>query len=69
MREEMGSIRAACSNLTADYKPGITFIVVQKRHHTRFFPQNTRRLTDNVPPGTVVDRVVTPQGRPGEWAR
>jgi eukaryotic translation initiation factor 2C len=24
--------------INAGYKPAITFVVVQKRHHTRFFP-------------------------------
>ncbi|CAD6218119.1 unnamed protein product [Miscanthus lutarioriparius] len=39
-------------------KPKITFIVVQKRHHTRLFP-NDRQWTDrsgNILPGTVVDK-------------
>lgn len=45
------------------YKPKIIFIVVQKRHHTRFFPGNSniagndRQL--NVPPGTIVDDHIT----------
>ncbi|UYV68163.1 AGO1 [Cordylochernes scorpioides] len=38
------AIREACMKLEADYKPGITFIVVQKRHHT---------------PGTTVDMGIT----------
>ncbi len=42
------------------YKPRITFIVMQKRHHTRFFPVNGERMdiTNNCVPGTVVDRTV-----------
>uniref|UniRef100_A0A0V0HMK3 Putative ovule protein n=1 Tax=Solanum chacoense TaxID=4108 RepID=A0A0V0HMK3_SOLCH len=32
------------------YKPEITLVVAQKRHHTRLFPKE-----GNVPPGTVVD--------------
>ncbi|XP_066392625.1 protein argonaute PNH1-like [Miscanthus floridulus] len=39
-------------------KPKITFIVVQKRHHTRLFP-NDRQWIDrsgNILPGTVVDK-------------
>ena len=32
---ELTAIREACIKLEADYKPGITFVVVQKRHHTR----------------------------------
>lgn len=34
------AIREACIKLEVGYQPGITFIVVQKRHHTRFFCQD-----------------------------
>uniref|UniRef100_A0A1B6EZT3 Piwi domain-containing protein n=1 Tax=Cuerna arida TaxID=1464854 RepID=A0A1B6EZT3_9HEMI len=61
---ELSAIRAACRSLQADgsYKPSVTFLVVQKRHHTRFFP--TRKEDEdgrnkNVPPGTIVDTVIT----------
>ena len=37
---EMNEIRTACQEVSTGYKPGITFVVVAKRHHTRFFPQN-----------------------------
>ncbi|KNE62762.1 hypothetical protein AMAG_07947 [Allomyces macrogynus ATCC 38327] len=40
----------------------LTFVVVQKRHHTRFFATNPARDTDrsgNLKAGTVVDRGVT----------
>ena len=33
--EEMKKMRDACTSLQKDYTPGITFICVQKRHHTR----------------------------------
>jgi hypothetical protein len=34
------------------YNPKITFVVVQKRHHTRFFPTNgPRDKSGNVPAG------------------
>ena len=33
-------MRKACTQLGKDYKPAITFIVVQKRHHARFTVQN-----------------------------
>lgn len=36
MQHELTAIREACIKLEGDYKPGITFIIVQKRHHTRF---------------------------------
>ncbi|CAK7332085.1 unnamed protein product [Dovyalis caffra] len=57
---EMQAIREACSTLEEGYCPRVTFVVVQKRHHTRFFPadHNRRDQTDrsgNILPGTVVD--------------
>ena len=30
----------ACASLEQDYQPPVTFIVVQKRHHTRLFAAN-----------------------------
>ncbi|KAE8766248.1 Protein argonaute 14 [Hordeum vulgare] len=42
----------------ADYQPKVTFVVVQKRHHTRLFPEVHGKETDksgNILPGTVVD--------------
>ena len=37
----------------AEYAPPITFMVVQKRHHTRFFPQTPQAgdRSGNVQPG------------------
>ncbi|KAG7271375.1 hypothetical protein CRUP_019920 [Coryphaenoides rupestris] len=32
-----GQMKQACISLEEDYRPGITYIVVQKRHHTRLF--------------------------------
>ncbi|KAL7160788.1 hypothetical protein ACSBR2_041434 [Camellia fascicularis] len=57
---EMDAIRKACVSLEEHYLPRVTFVVVQKRHHTRLFPadHNDRRSTDrsgNILPGTVVD--------------
>lgn len=37
LHHELLAIREACIKLEKDYQPGITFIVVQKRHHTRLF--------------------------------
>ncbi|OVA12232.1 Argonaute/Dicer protein [Macleaya cordata] len=65
LQEELQAIKAACSRFSG-YKPTITFAVVQKRHHTRLFHNETdrsfpgTRLSDeNIPPGTVVDSVIT----------
>ena len=57
MDSEVAAIRAACSSLDKNYKPTITFVVVQKRHHARFFPieQRDADRTGNCMPGTVVD--------------
>ena len=35
LAEELVAIRTACTELEEGYNPPITFIVVQKRHHTR----------------------------------
>ncbi|CAB5388446.1 unnamed protein product [Rhizophagus irregularis] len=56
---ELTAIKEACQNLEANYKPTITFVVVQKRHHTRFFPIQGADRTGNCFPGTVVDMNIT----------
>ncbi|KAF7828018.1 Protein argonaute 7 [Senna tora] len=65
LQEELQSIKGACSRFSG-YKPLITFAVVQKRHHTRLFPFETHQSStqnqfcyENIPPGTVVDSVIT----------
>lgn len=48
--------------LEAGYQPGITFIVVQKRHHTRLFCADKKDQTGksgNIPAGTTVDVGIT----------
>src|SRR5437868_2694164 len=52
---------AACKSLDTDYKPTITFVVIQKRHHTRFFPVDKKDSdrTGNCFPGTVVETTIT----------
>ncbi|KAI6234711.1 Protein argonaute-2 [Aphelenchoides fujianensis] len=37
LQHELRAIREACMTLERGYQPGITFIAVQKRHHTRLF--------------------------------
>ena len=65
-QKEIAALQGACLDLQRDgsYQPKITFIVVQKRHHTRFFPMskgepNAVGKGKNVPPGTTVDTVIT----------
>ncbi|GAV70787.1 PAZ domain-containing protein/Piwi domain-containing protein/DUF1785 domain-containing protein/Gly-rich_Ago1 domain-containing protein [Cephalotus follicularis] len=57
---ELDAIRKACYSLEPNYQPPVTFVVVQKRHHTRLFANNhhDRNAVDksgNILPGTVVD--------------
>ena len=35
LAQELVAIRQACKELEDDYQPAITYIIVQKRHHTR----------------------------------
>uniref|UniRef100_A0A803MLG3 Uncharacterized protein n=1 Tax=Chenopodium quinoa TaxID=63459 RepID=A0A803MLG3_CHEQI len=54
---EVDVIRQACESIEENYQPRVTFVVVQKRHHTRLFSVDNK-LTDrsgNILPGTVVD--------------
>ncbi|KAK1648550.1 hypothetical protein QYE76_066355 [Lolium multiflorum] len=55
---ELDAIRKACASLEANYQPQVTFIVVQKRHHTRLFPHNHNDQSSvdrsgNILPGPV----------------
>ncbi|KAL6192212.1 hypothetical protein ACLB2K_038597 [Fragaria x ananassa] len=57
---ELDAIRKACASLEPNYQPPVTFIIVQKRHHTRLFANNHRDRSSvdksgNILPGTVVD--------------
>uniref|UniRef100_A0A1I8FPX3 Argonaute RISC catalytic component 2 n=1 Tax=Macrostomum lignano TaxID=282301 RepID=A0A1I8FPX3_9PLAT len=59
---ELRAIREACTRLEMGYQPGITFVVVQKRHHTRLFCADTKdRMgrSGNIPAGTTVDQTIT----------
>jgi hypothetical protein len=63
LNNEMNRIREACASKSESYRPAVTFVVVQKRHHTRFFAINEKDKTKNgnILPGTMVDsKVVTP---------
>jgi eukaryotic translation initiation factor 2C len=64
---ELKALRKAC--IIARLRPKITFIIVTKRHHTRFFgandtPPNALDRNRNVLPGTVVDSGIT---SPNTW--
>ncbi|CAB4489033.1 unnamed protein product [Rhizophagus irregularis] len=61
LESELTAIKDACHSLEANYKPTITFVLVKKRRHTRFFPierQNSDR-TGNCLPGTVIETGIT----------
>ncbi|CAG8451565.1 6557_t:CDS:10 [Ambispora gerdemannii] len=61
LENELKGIKDACGSLEESYNPQITFVVVQKRHHTRFFPltKNDTDRTGNCHNGTVVDAMIT----------
>lgn len=64
MHYELQAIRNACRKFggATKYEPKITFLVVQKRHHIRLFPTDSRNSDDrngNVQAGTIVDTTIT----------
>lgn len=65
---EIPAIRKACAKVFPDAPPPkITFLIVGKRHHTRFYPTDKNKADQkhncNIKNGTVVDRGITmPQG-------
>lgn len=64
LRSEIPAIKKACASLQPGYNPQLMLIVVQKRHHVRFFPQGGPRggfadRSGNCLPGTTVDRIIT----------
>jgi len=62
LQHELRAVREACIKLEQGYQPGITFIVVQKRHHTRLFCSNESEQigkSGNIPAGTTVDVGIT----------
>ncbi|KAJ3011116.1 hypothetical protein HKX48_007014 [Thoreauomyces humboldtii] len=60
-RAEVAALRRACNQLEEGYNPQITFVIVQKRHHARFFPLKKADAdkSGNVMPGTVVEAGIT----------
>ena len=65
---EIPAVRKACSKVFKDAaQPKITFLIVGKNHHTRFYPTEKKhadqRHNCNITNGTVVDRGITmPKG-------
>lgn len=57
MKTEIEGIRRACAEYHKQWNPKITYIIVTKRHHARFFPCNKQDAdrSGNCPPGTVID--------------
>jgi eukaryotic translation initiation factor 2C len=57
---EIASIRQACSDMGSD-KIAVTFVIVQKRHHSRFLSadRNFQDRSGNCIPGTVIDKSIT----------
>ena len=52
----MTAIREACVESAPVYQPYLTYIVVNKRHHTRIYSTDS---DENVEAGTVVDSEIT----------
>jgi eukaryotic translation initiation factor 2C len=42
LERELSAIKMACQKLDPDYDLPITFIVVQKSHHSRLFPEDEK---------------------------
>lgn len=62
LQHELTALREACMKLELEYRPGITYIVVQKRHHTRLFCADKKEQSGksgNIPAGTTVDSHIT----------
>lgn len=69
LRTEEPLLRAACqetypADMTKRSLPRISIIIVGKRHHTRFYPRDSKDMDrgGNCKPGTVVDRGITEEG-------
>ncbi|KAK0443706.1 ribonuclease H-like domain-containing protein [Desarmillaria tabescens] len=59
---ELPLLHDACIDAKLNPPPKITFIIVGKRHHMRFFPKNDKdkdAKSGNLLPGTVIDQGIT----------
>ncbi|KAF9409905.1 Eukaryotic translation initiation factor 2C [Podila epigama] len=61
MRSEVAAVKEACRHIDPNYNPPVTFCIVKKRHHARFFPMSDKDAdrSGNCLAGTVVDKVIT----------
>jgi len=61
--KELEAIKEACRSFYRknESMPKITFLVAQKRHHTRFYPLDSKNAdsSGNVPPGFVCETAIT----------
>ncbi|UJR07552.1 hypothetical protein I4U23_011840 [Adineta vaga] len=56
---EVDKIKHACRAIYGNAPlPRLTFVIVKKRHHTRFFNYDGQ-YTNNIEPGTVIDQEIT----------
>lgn len=69
LKDELPLLRDACretypADATKKNLPRISIIIVGKRHHTRFYPRDSKDMDrgGNCKPGTVVDRGITEEG-------
>jgi eukaryotic translation initiation factor 2C len=62
LNEELVLLQKSFKKKSPKYEPKLTFLVVQKRHHTRLRSLDPKQVVGrhrNVPPGTLVDRDIT----------
>jgi len=61
LRVEIAEIFKAFEEMEHGYRPTLTYVVVQKRHHAKFFPRNRDDAdrSGNILPGTVIDSIIT----------
>lgn len=60
MQIELEALRRSCRNYNPPFNPRITYIIVTKRHHARFFgDKNNIDRSGNILPGTVIDQGIT----------
>lgn len=52
LEKELTGTREACMQLSSSYQPALTYVVVNKKDHTRMFQSNSEK---NVDAGTVID--------------